>query len=254
MSVCLTALSAFQDNYIWILNDTYKHCLIIDPGEGKSVLDTIIANQWIPEAILLTHHHHDHVGGVKMLLQHFTGLKVYGPEETRSSGANHIVTEGERFTALQLTFQVIATPGHTLGHVSYYSAPYLFCGDTLFSGGCGRLFEGTARQMHDSLQRLNQLPAETLVCCAHEYTESNLAFACHLLPDDKEIVSYLHKIRGLRDKNQPTVPSTLQKERKINIFLKIKHIDLHHIISNKINFLDEYQIFADLRQRKDRFK
>ncbi len=139
----LTSIPALQDNYIWTLTDDEGKCLIVDPGEAQPVLEKIQANDWQPVAILLTHHHNDHVGGVKTLCEHFPEIAVYGPQETADKGAKTCVREGDNVDVLGLSFAVIATPGHTLGHISYYSAPYLFCGDTMFSGGCGRLFEGT---------------------------------------------------------------------------------------------------------------
>ena len=160
----LTSIPALRDNYIWTLSDSRGQCIIVDPGEAQPVTDTIAANQWQPVAILLTHHHSDHVGGVAELVRRWPELVVYGPQETQDKGATQLLRDGSTITILEHEFSVIATPGHTTGHISYYSEPYLFCGDTMFSGGCGRLFEGTPEQMYDSFQKLNQLPAETLIC------------------------------------------------------------------------------------------
>lgn len=149
----LTSISAFEDNYIWVLSEDNGRCLIVDPGDAAPVLAAIEENHWQPEAILLTHHHHDHVGGVRQLCERFPHLTVYGPVETRDKGTTHLVAEGDQITILDRDFSVFATPGHTSGHVAFYCAPYLFCGDTLFSGGCGRLFEGSAEQMYQSLKK-----------------------------------------------------------------------------------------------------
>ena len=249
----LTSIPAFQDNYIWMLNNASGHCLIVDPGEAAPVLDKLKKTQWQPTAILLTHHHHDHVGGVAEILTHYPDITVYGPEETRNKGATEIVSDGQTIDILGLSFTVFATPGHTLGHVSYFSLPYLFCGDTLFSGGCGRLFEGTAKQMFESFQKLNALPAETLVCCAHEYTLSNLIFAHTVYPSNTEIEHYLHKIKELRDNNCSTLPTTLEQERKINVFLMTQDIELQRSIGIKTAPETEWQVFATLRERKDHF-
>jgi len=148
---------------------------------------------------------------------------------------------------------VIHTPGHTLGHISYYSSPYLFCGDTLFSGGCGRLFEGTAEQMYDSFQKLNQLPGETLVCCAHEYTLSNLKFAAAILPHDPQITAEYQKIKDLRAENGISLPTKLAHERTINLFLRTQDIDLQRALN--VNVTDEpvWRSFAVLREKKDAF-
>ena len=249
----LTSIPALQDNYIWTLNDESGHCLIVDPGEAAPVIAAVQQNHWQPVAILLTHHHHDHVGGVKKLLEIWPQLVVYGPQETQDKGATNIVGEGDRFTILGREFSVIFTPGHTLGHISYFSHPYLFCGDTLFSGGCGRLFEGTTRQMYESFQKLNKLPENTLICCAHEYTLSNMKFAHAVLPQDVEIDRYYQQIKELRAKNRVTLPVTLANERKINIFLRTQDTDLQRTLGYETSPQHEWQVFATLREKKDNF-
>lgn len=249
----LNSIPAFQDNYIWVLNDETGRCLIVDPGEAAPVLAAIAENGWQPEAILLTHHHNDHVGGVSNLHRHYPNLIVYGPEETRNKGTTKIVADGDRIRVLDQEFHVFATPGHTLGHICFYSAPWLFCGDTLFSGGCGRLFEGTPAQMYRSLQRINTLPEETLVCCAHEYTLSNMKFALSVLPHDLFINEYYREVKELRAKNQITLPTTLKKERQINLFLRTDDIDLINEINKETKLLQSEERFAWLRSKKDNF-
>lgn len=249
----LTSIPAFQDNYIWSLSNEEGQCLIVDPGEAAPVLAALEKNSWQPVAILLTHHHHDHVGGVKELLKTYPDLPVYGPEETRDKGANVLVGEGDKVAILGCEFSVYHTPGHTLGHISYFSHPYLFCGDTLFSGGCGRLFEGTPRQMYESFQKLNKLPKNTLVCCAHEYTLSNMKFAHAVLPQDVEIDRYYQQIKELRAKNRVTLPVTLANERKINIFLRTQDTDLQRTLGYETSPQHEWQVFATLREKKDNF-
>ncbi|EOS92679.1 hydroxyacylglutathione hydrolase [Erwinia tracheiphila PSU-1] len=232
----LTSIPALQDNYIWTLNDDHGDCLIVDPGEAGPVLAMLEKHQWRPVAILLTHHHHDHTGGVAALVEKYPHLTVYGPAETQDKGATKIVSEGDKVAILGTEFSVLHTPGHTLGHISYFMFPYLFCGDTMFSAGCGRLFEGSPQQMFQSFQKINSLPPDTLICCAHEYILSNLKFALTVLPDNTEIESYHLKIKELRAKNGISVPTTLAFERKINVFLMTHDIDLknkkkikHHI-------------------------
>lgn len=249
----LTSIPALEDNYIWALNDDSGHCLIVDPGEADPVIATLQQNQWQPTAILLTHHHHDHVGGVKQLLEIWPQIVVYGPQETEDKGATAIVSEGDRLTILGHEFEVIYTPGHTLGHISYFSYPYLFCGDTMFSAGCGRLFEGSPEQMFESFQKLNNLPEETLVCCAHEYTLSNLKFAQAILPQDNEIARYCLQIKELRAKNSISLPSKLAVERKINLFLRTHDADLQRVIGFDCAPQPQWQVFARLRELKDRF-
>lgn len=249
----LTSIPALQDNYIWTLNDDTGHCLIVDPGEAAPVLRMIEKNQWQPVAILLTHHHHDHVGGVAELVSHYPDLAVYGPEETHVKGAKTIVGEGDMVSVLGQNFTIYATPGHTLGHISYFSFPYLFCGDTLFSGGCGRLFEGTAEQMYYSFQKLNELPGETLVCCAHEYTLSNLTFAQAIYPHEPEIGRYYREIKELRAKKGITLPTKLALERKINVFLRTQDVELQKQIGIETTPQHEWQVFAVLREKKDAF-
>ena len=229
----LNSIPAFDDNYIWVLNDEAGRCLIVDPGDAEPVLNAISANNWQPEAIFLTHHHHDHVGGVKELVEKFPQIVVYGPQETQDKGTTQVVKDGETAFVLGHEFSVIATPGHTLGHICYFSKPYLFCGDTLFSGGCGRLFEGTPSQMYQSLR--------------------NMKFALSILPHDLSINDYYRKVKELRAKNQITLPVILKNERQINVFLRTEDIDLINVINEETLLQQPEERFAWLRSKKDRF-
>ncbi|WBU48546.1 hydroxyacylglutathione hydrolase [Kosakonia pseudosacchari] len=249
----LNSIPAFQDNYIWVLNNDDGRCLIVDPGEAAPVLRAVEENQWQPEAILLTHHHNDHVGGVNTLRQHFPDIVVYGPEETQDKGTTQIVKEGDVISVLGHDFSVFATPGHTLGHICFFSSPYLFCGDTLFSGGCGRLFEGTASQMYQSFCKINALPDDTVICCAHEYTLGNMKFAISILPQDPALNEYYRKVNELRAKNQKTLPVILKNERRINLFLRTEDADLINIINQETKLQHPEERFAWLRSKKDNF-
>lgn len=249
----LNSISALQDNYIWVLSQPNGDCLIVDPGEAAPVLAAIAEHRWRPQAILLTHHHHDHVGGVAELVEKYPHLTVYGPEETRSKGATRIVSDGDSLTLFGSEFSVFSTPGHTLGHICYFSHPYLFCGDTLFSGGCGRLFEGTPAQMYQSLEKIRALPDDTIVCGAHEYTLANMKFAASILPRDSAIIDYYNKVKELRAKKQKTLPVILKNERRINVFLRANDPDLIREIPEETKMLHPEQRFAWLRSKKDDF-
>jgi len=249
----LISIPAFQDNYIWVLADDKDRCIIVDPGEAAPVMKAIEENGWQPEAILLTHHHNDHVGGVPALREKFPHLEVYGPQETQNKGTTRIVEEGQNVLILEWEFSVFATPGHTSGHICFYSFPYLFCGDTMFSGGCGRLFEGTPEQMYQSFQKINALPEETIICCAHEYTLANMKFALSILPEDPAFQDYYHKVKELRAKKLNTLPVILKNERQINLFLRTDDIDLINKINQETKLQQPEQRFAWLRSKKDNF-
>lgn len=219
----LLALPAFADNYIWLLHDG-KQALVVDPGEAAPVHAALDAHGLGLAAILVTHHHGDHVGGVDALRSRLTG-PVYGPARERIPEPFVPLAAGQRISALGLDFEVFDVPGHTAGHIAYLhrpaqGAPLLFCGDTLFSAGCGRLFEGTPAQMHHSLSLLAALPGTTRVCCTHEYTLSNLRFAAAVEPTNRDIRSHVAWCEDQRERNLPTLPSTIAHELRINPFLR----------------------------------
>lgn len=248
----LAKIKIFTDNYIWILI-SHNKAIVIDPGNSDKLINFLKKNNIILKAVLLTHHHFDHVGGVKELKKQYPKLIVFGPEETMPKGANHIVREGDLLDFCGFTFQVFSVPGHTLGHVVYYNPPYLFCGDTLFSGGCGRIFEGTHKQMFFSIQKIKNFPDETLICCGHEYTFLNMKFANFLFPLDKEIQSYFLKVKKIYLLKQSTVPTRLNDEKKINVFLRFDDILIQKALGFNPGINSNFPSFVKMRKLKDFF-
>jgi len=250
----LQALPAFTDNYIWALSDENGRAVLVDPGEAGPVLGAV-AKGMTPVAILLTHHHNDHIGGTGELLDRFD-IPCYAPVDARIARATHRVSEGDRIRieTLGLDFDVLAVPGHTLSHVAYHGAGYLFCGDTLFSLGCGRLFEGTPGQMLASLDRLAALPGETLVCCGHEYTQSNGRFAVAAEPKNELRDVRLAEVAAKRSHGLPSVPSSLRSERDCNPFLRVDQPAIRSTLRSRgLAGDDRAQAFAALRSWKDGF-
>jgi hydroxyacylglutathione hydrolase len=219
----LIALPAFADNYIWMYHDG-RQCIVVDPGDASVVRSFLAAQGLTLAAILVTHHHPDHVGGLAELRPLLMG-QVYGPARESIPGNMVAVRGGDHIELLGCHFEVIDVPGHTAGHIAFVhravaQPAVLFCGDTLFSGGCGRLFEGTAAQMHDSLSRLAALPGSTRVCCAHEYTLSNLRFARVVEPGNQALADYTTWCEARRQQQLPTLPSSVDTERAVNPFLR----------------------------------
>ncbi|MBA1275059.1 hydroxyacylglutathione hydrolase [Stutzerimonas azotifigens] len=255
----ITALPAFTDNYIWLLqDDDTQRCAVVDPGDAAPVLRWLEANPgWQMSDILITHHHHDHVGGVDAV-KAATGARVHGPASESIPGRDVALADGDRVELLGLALRVIAVPGHTLGHIAYFHngpKPWLLCGDTLFAAGCGRLFEGTAAQMFESLQQFTALPAETLVYCAHEYTLSNLRFAQAVQPGNAAIHKRLQEVTEWRERGDISLPSTLALELQTNPFLRSAEPDVRDAASRQsgTELTTEIDVFAALRAWKDRF-
>lgn len=254
----LVPLRAFADNYIWLLHDG-RSALVVDPGDSTPAEAALAELHLKLVGILVTHHHADHTGGVATLRQK-TGATVFGPARESIPEPYRKLTEGERFELLGIRWQVIAVPGHTAGHIAYFAgevsgAPLLFCGDTLFSGGCGRIFEGTPAQMLASLDKLAALPADTRVCCAHEYTMDNLRFAAAVECGNGELGAYTQRCAALRAKGQPTLPSSIATERAINPFLRSREAAVIHAIQQQDpSARGETAIFGALRAWKNRFQ
>jgi hydroxyacylglutathione hydrolase len=258
----LIALPAFSDNYLWLWHQGTK-AIVVDPGDSAPVLQALAKEGLTLVAILVTHHHADHVGGVREL--HLaTGAQVFGPAGEDVPAPFTPVMQGDTLELLGQSVQVLDVPGHTAGHVAYFLPdakpnPVLFCGDTLFSGGCGRIFEGTPVQMLASLDRLAALPTSTQVCCAHEYTVSNLRFALAVEPSNTELQTYMTHCQQLRAEGLPTLPAQLGTELQINPFLRARYPDVRHAVAqhaglSALEQTDDVAVFAALREWKNDFK
>lgn len=253
----ITEIPAFQDNYIWMIKQD-AHAVIVDPGDAVPVLAVLRAQGMALDTILITHHHADHTGGVSELMAAFPDARLYCPCGEPKPHENAIyVQDNDEVQVFQetLTFRVITTPGHTRGHIAYFTEGALFCGDTLFAGGCGRLFEGTPKQMYDSLQRLAALEPTTKVFCAHEYTQANLRFCLAVEPDNLDLHQRIEHVNALRAKGLPSVPSMLSEELKTNSFLRTAEKTVQDAVSahSQTPVLEREHCFAALRQWKDSF-
>jgi len=260
-ALSVLAIPAFNDNYLWLIHDS-RHAAIVDPGDAAPVLAALDAHALKLSAILLTHHHADHVGGVQTLLQHFN-VPVFGPANETITGVTKRLKEGDTvdIPQLPLKLSILDVPGHTSGHIAYVAAAqqWLFCGDTLFGGGCGRLFEGTPAQMVTSLSKLSTLPPQTQVFCAHEYTMSNLRFAQAVEPGNPALIERIAAEEAKRARHIPTVPSSIAVENATNPFLRCQQPEIISSLQDndrlrRADQSDPVAAFAALRLWKNSFR
>lgn len=248
-------IPAFKDNYIWLLRKG-SSAAVVDPGDARPVLEVLEREGLSLTSILVTHHHLDHQGGIADLLEQFPATEVFGPMNESITGMTRPLRGGETISlpALGAEFRVMAVPGHTLGHLAYLDQERLFCGDTLFAGGCGRVFEGTFAQMLDSLTRLAALPESTAVYCAHEYTEANLRFALAVETGNRRLQSRVNEVAVARAKGQATVPSTLALEKATNPFLRCSEPEVIASAQRRnAQACHAVEVFAALREWKNSF-
>ena len=249
---------AFSDNYIWLIESPGdpRRLVAVDPGDADPVMAELQRSGASLAAILLTHHHPDHVGGVAELVRRWN-VPVYGPEDARIAPPIRSLGEGRcDLPDLGLTFQILQVPGHTVSHIAFWGHGALFCGDTLFSAGCGRMFEGTPTQMNASLNKLRALPPDTAVYCGHEYTAANLKFALAVEPGNAAAASYQQEVERLRAADRPSLPSTLGLEIRVNPFLRCEQDAVRSAAQRHANLAlrEPAEIFAVLRAWKDGFR
>lgn len=251
--VRITPLKAFTDNYIWVLHDD-RHAIVVDPGDAAPVADFLAAQQLSLQAIWITHHHHDHIGGLATLAAGWPACPVYGPPGV--TGVTMPVMEGCTLEALGTTCQVYEVPGHTANHLAFHCGQHLFCGDTLFAAGCGRVFDGSLETLYASLQRLAALADDTLFYPAHEYTLSNLQFALALEPDNPSLQQRWQREFHQREQDLPTLPCSLSNERQHNPFLRTASAEIQHAATRYAPDCtdDPFQVFVALREWKNNFR
>ena len=253
--VKIESIEAFTDNYIWLVT-TNEGSIVIDPGESSNVINYLDNNQLDLKAIFITHHHFDHTGGINEITSYYP-VNVFGPINNVET-INKRLKDGDRVSIIGIDFKIIEIPGHTLDHIAYFSEnngnPILFCGDTLFAAGCGRVFEGTFEQMYESIIKLKNLPINTKIYCGHEYTLSNLEFAKEAEPFNQDTLSRYNNVLKLREKGTPSIPSLLSTELKTNPFLRCDNKEVQENISTKFKTIKESkEIFKALRLWKDNF-
>ncbi len=248
---------AFQDNYIWTIHNA-QYAIVVDPGDAIPVCNYLDTHNLKLLAILVTHHHRDHTGGIRDLVELYN-TPVYGPRREKIPCLTHPLGEGDtvEFAELPVKYNVIDIPGHTAGHIAYLWDGGMFCGDTLFTGGCGKIFEGTPEQLHNSLQRLARVPDNTLVYCTHEYTEYNTPFALLCEPDNTELRQWIMDADDLRSRNLPTVPTTMKHEKATNPFLRCAEPEIIRNIERNTNAKlpdnNEQAVFTAMRLWRDQF-
>ncbi|XBC40457.1 MAG: hydroxyacylglutathione hydrolase [Buchnera aphidicola (Nurudea ibofushi)] len=244
-----------NDNYVWIMINHKNFCIIVDPGGNDAlILNSIKKLNIHPVAILVTHFHSDHVMGIKKLIKMYPKLFVYGPKEAKKFGVNKICKNNTFIKILNYKFQVIFTPGHTEGHISYYKNPYLFCGDTLFSGGCGKIADGMLLKAYNSLNKLKRLPNETLIYCTHEYTLQNLKFSKSIFKNNAILSKLYKKTYNMRLENKCSLPSTLKIEKKINPFLNLNTLEVKNYTKIHKDLMFGSNILYKLRKMKEEYK
>ncbi|MEO8401187.1 MAG: hydroxyacylglutathione hydrolase [Gammaproteobacteria bacterium] len=249
-------IKAFNDNYIWVFADTAPDAVwVVDPGDAAPVLSYLKKQNLRLAGILITHHHPDHSGGVAELLKVFNHIPVYGSVNSKVPLISHFVKEGDEIVCGEQTLNILEIPGHTLDHTAFYNDEILFCGDTLFSAGCGRVFEGTHEQMYASLKKLAQLPLTTKIYCGHEYTLANLKFAEHVEPENTFIRDKISELTKKVAENQATLPSVLGDEKKMNPFLRCEIDTVIQAASKQAGeqLSDPVAVFASIREWKNQF-
>ncbi len=254
-------INALNDNYIWCIELSERDCIIIDPSETQPVADFLQNNDLVLKAILVTHHHHDHTGGLSGLLQLYPQARAYAVQGSKVLGITDYLEGNQVFSIGEANIKTLLVPGHTLDHIAFYiNDAYLFCGDALFSGGCGRIFEGTPQQMHQSLQRLAELPDHTQVFPAHEYTLANLEFSKTVEPNNAFILEYATTLKGKLDNGAISLPTTIGTEKQINPYFRLMESEVIASVSTRDNNLSipflstsPETVFRVLRQWKDSF-
>lgn len=254
----VSAIKAFSDNYIWMLEGDDSQVVVVDPGDAQVVIDALEKHNKELVAIFITHHHSDHTGGVAQLQEKYNIL-AYGPSNSKYSGVNIALEDGASFQLLNSTFCIKAVPGHTLDHICYFTNdtdnPKIFCGDSLFLAGCGRVFEGSMQQMLTAMEYFKQLPENTLIFCTHEYSLDNLAFAQTVEPNNQQIKNTIDKCQKLRALNLATLPSSIKNELLINPFLRTDKVTIQQsaLQYTQQPLAGELEVFAAIREWKNHF-